>query len=234
MILPDVSEMEAYIVQAAQAAGIDPQIALKVAKSEGLKEGVWQSEVVKDGVREPSYGPFQLYMGGGLGNRFESKYGVSPADPRTWKQQIDFALAEAKKGGWSPWYGARNAGIGNYEGLRNVQAPQAPQKPPVGPVEGLGSNAGPEAPYSLPEAALSPSQGPGAAVDPTLGEQVTGAVDTIDWAALSNELMQPTAPEIIPTEGPPQKRAPMEVEQTRYLREQGYSPMGILKQLGLM
>jgi hypothetical protein len=109
-----------YIRQSAVARGIDPDIAVRVAESEGLNanpaEG-WQSMVVKDGKREESYGPFQLYMGGGLGNVFQEQTGLDPRDPSTVTQQIDFALDQATKSGWGPWYGAARVGVGNREGL---------------------------------------------------------------------------------------------------------------------
>jgi hypothetical protein len=72
---------------------------------------------VKNGQREPSYGPFQLYMGGGLGNNFLEQTGLDPRDPTTWKKQVDFALGHAKNNGWGSWYGARNAGIGDFQGI---------------------------------------------------------------------------------------------------------------------
>lgn len=118
----DISGTEAYIREAAVKRGIDPDIAVKVARSEGLAPGVWQSNIVKDGKREPSYGPFQLYTGGGLGNKFQRVYGKSPADPSTVNQQIDFALDEAATGGWSPWYGAAKVGVGSRDGLQNARA----------------------------------------------------------------------------------------------------------------
>lgn len=105
--LTDPQAMEAYIRQAAVARGIDPNIAVQVWASEG-KGGVGpslQSAVVKNGVREPSFGPFQLYMGGGLGNVFQQQTGLDPRDPTTFQRQIDFALDQASKGGWGPWYG---------------------------------------------------------------------------------------------------------------------------------
>lgn len=110
-----------YIREAAIARGIDPDVAVRVAASEGLyanpEEG-WQSQIVnKEGKREESYGPFQLYMGGGLGNVFMERTGLDPRDPSTVTQQIDFALDEAKRGGWSPWYGAARVGISDREGL---------------------------------------------------------------------------------------------------------------------
>lgn len=114
MNVPQVTD---YIRQAAARRGIDPEIALRVARSEGLGEGIWQSNFVKDGKRETSYGPYQLLVGGGLGDKFQQKYGKSPADPSTVYQQVDFALDEAKSGGWGPWYGAAKVGVGNWDGL---------------------------------------------------------------------------------------------------------------------
>ena len=109
-----------YIREAAIARGIDPDIAVRVAASEGLNanpEEGWQSMVMRDGKREESYGPFQLYMGGGLGNVFQEQTGLDPRDPSTVTQQIDFALDQATNVGWSPWYGAAHVGIGEREGL---------------------------------------------------------------------------------------------------------------------
>lgn len=115
-------EIADYIRQSATARGIDPNIALRVAMSEGgLRDPVRQSDYVKNGVREASYGPFQLYMGGGLGNK-ALEAGIDPRDPNQWKQGVDFALDQAAKGGWSPWYGAAKVGIGNRTGLDNARA----------------------------------------------------------------------------------------------------------------
>lgn len=120
-----VSPIEAYIRQAAGLRGIDPDIAVKVAKSEGgLKEGALQSYAKKNGIREPSYGPFQLLVGGagtgfptGLGNRFIEQTGLDPSDPANVQAAIDFALDHAKGNGWGAWYGAKNSGIGKWAGI---------------------------------------------------------------------------------------------------------------------
>lgn len=115
---PQQGAIAAYIRHAAQKRGIDPEIALKVAMSEGgVSDPTRQSEVVKDGQREQSYGPFQLYMGGGLGNEFQQATGLHPSDPGAWQKGIDFALDKAKEGGWGPWYGAAKAGIGERDGI---------------------------------------------------------------------------------------------------------------------
>ncbi|QLB38230.1 putative internal virion protein/injection protein [Sulfitobacter phage phiGT1] len=118
--IPQTDEISAYIMQAAQARGIDPQIALAVARSEGLNgdpSEAWQSKVVKNGQRERSYGPYQLYIDGGLGNEFMESTGLDPRDAATWDKQIDFALDHASKNGWGAWYGAKNTGIGNMQGI---------------------------------------------------------------------------------------------------------------------
>jgi hypothetical protein len=112
-----VGGIEAYIRQSALRQGIDPDIAVRVARSEGgLSDLVRQSDVYKNGVREQSYGPFQLYLGGGLGNR-ALKAGIDPRNPEHGWKAIDFALAEAKNRGWGQWYGAAKAGIGDWQGI---------------------------------------------------------------------------------------------------------------------
>lgn len=125
---PSVSEMTAYIRQAAAARGIDQEIALRVARSEGLGEGIWQSNYHRGSFREPSYGPFQLLKGGpgtgfgpGLGNAFMQDTGLDPADRRTSYAGIDYALNHAAKNGWGAWYGADKAGVGEWDGLRGAQ-----------------------------------------------------------------------------------------------------------------
>jgi hypothetical protein len=132
--MPTISEIAAYIRQAAMRRGIDPDIAVRVAKSEGLAPGVWQSNVYRNGVREPSYGPFQLLVrDGGLGSAFQRATGRSVADPSTAFDQVDFALDQAARGGWGPWYGAAKVGIGRRDGLTNAR--------PAGIGSGLAASA---------------------------------------------------------------------------------------------
>lgn len=116
--LPATTEIGAYIRDAAIKRGIDPDIALRVAKSEGgLDSWNLQSNYVKNGVREPSFGPFQLYKGGGLGNAMMKQTGLDPALAANGPAGVDFALDNAKKSGWGQWYGAAKAGIGDWEGI---------------------------------------------------------------------------------------------------------------------
>lgn len=119
-----VANATSFIKQYASAIGIDQDIALKVARSEGLGAGIWQSNYSKGGFREPSFGPFQLLKGGqgtgfgtGLGNKFMAQTGLDPADPANWQQSTAFALDQAKASGWGAWYGAKNQGITGFMGI---------------------------------------------------------------------------------------------------------------------
>jgi len=112
----DPRGMAGYIRETARKYGIDPEVALKVAKSEGLSS--FRSGVrTKSGKEEPSWGAFQLYTGGGLGNKFQKETGLDPSDPANEKATIDYALKTAAKVGWGPWHGAKNTGIGEFEGI---------------------------------------------------------------------------------------------------------------------
>lgn len=179
MQLPSVQEMEAYIRQAAQARGIDPDIAVRVARSEGLAPKTWQSNVVLDYGREQSYGPFQLHVAPkgrkpGMGNDFVKATGLNPADPSTWKQGVDFALDNAAKGGWAPWFGRKNVGVGVWDGIAGAQAlgvsPVAPPQP-----QGAGPGRGTMAGYQKPGRYEYGPRSPFAEYKP--GEEITFYAD---------------------------------------------------------
>jgi hypothetical protein len=95
---------EAYIRQRAPVYGIDPDVAVRVARSEGLNSlGDSQGGLGDSGT---SAGDFQLHVGGGLGDAFRSATGLDPLDSRNWQAADDFALRQAARGGWKPWHGA--------------------------------------------------------------------------------------------------------------------------------
>jgi hypothetical protein len=144
---------EAYIRSAAAKRGIDPEIAVKVAKSEGLNSYT--------GDQGSSFGPFQLHYGdvapggnrvAGMGDDFTKATGLDARDPKTVNAQIDFALDQAKKGGWGPWHGAANSGIAPMQGIGqggNVQL--------AGAVPTPDTAAAPQAPGPQPVAAPAPA-----------------------------------------------------------------------------
>ncbi|GJD63750.1 hypothetical protein [Methylobacterium frigidaeris] len=124
-------EVVDYIRQRASALGIDPDTAVAVANTEGLRGYKLDGKKDGGGDNGMSFGPYQLYYGGGLGNEFSKKHpGLHASDKSTYKQQVDFALEHAAKNGWGSWYGARNNGIGNWAGIggrAGVKASTGPQ-----------------------------------------------------------------------------------------------------------
>lgn len=103
-----------YIVQGAQRRGLDPNLALAVAGTEG---GWGQFKLGDSGQ---SGGPFQLNIefpnapgrGSSLGDAFYRDRRLDPRDPKNERATIDYALdyAAAHGGGFNPdiWHGARN------------------------------------------------------------------------------------------------------------------------------
>lgn len=139
--------LEAYIRQAAAAHGIDPDVAITVAKHEGglsdpFRHGAGpapRSQAPGLGPTENSYGPFQLYVSGtgaGLGDR-ALRAGIDPR--KDWQGGINFALDEVARKGWGQWYGAKAAGITGMRGVSGHRGPAAavlhPEIDPTPPAE---------------------------------------------------------------------------------------------------
>lgn len=120
------TDVAAYIRQAAIARGIDPNVALRVAQSEGgLTSWNQQSNVINSaGLREQSYGPYQLYMNGGLGNDFQRQTGLDPRLAQNGPASVDFALDNVQRNGWTAFHGAANNGISRWEGINRGIDPQ--------------------------------------------------------------------------------------------------------------
>ena len=97
------------IEAAAMAHGIDPKVAVRVARSEGLAQFY--------GDQGRSGGAFQLFTGGGLGNEFRQQTGKDPLDPKNEVETIWFAMQKAAEKGWGAWYGAAKVGVGKWEGI---------------------------------------------------------------------------------------------------------------------
>ena len=124
------SAMERIIIEEAKLRGIDPpSIAIRIFRAEGA--GAYQSQIPRTGRgslggKEASFGPFQLYIGGGMGNDYQRATGRDLTTDNTKEgitNQIRFALDQAATGtGWQPWYGRRPAGVAQYAGLRGARA----------------------------------------------------------------------------------------------------------------
>ena len=115
--------IEDFIRKAAAARGIDPDIAVQVAMSEGGVTDPFQRSNIKrkDGTYEPSYGAFQLNVEGGLGKEMlKSNY-----DPRKdWRAGIEFALdSAARQRSWAPFHGAARVRIPLDAGFSDATKP---------------------------------------------------------------------------------------------------------------
>ena len=123
----DPNVVTEYIIKAAQARGIDPNVALKTARSEGLA-----SYVGDDGS---SFGPFQLHYGGvatgsnavpGLGDNFTRDTGLDARNPNTVFSQIDYALNHAAQNGWGAFHGWKGDPMAGLQNARVLPLGQVP------------------------------------------------------------------------------------------------------------
>lgn len=125
----DPRGMAPIIAQSAAKYGVDPNVALAVANSEGLRGGL--------GDGGTSGGAFQLHItpggkGDAVGDQFVRDTGLNPLDPRNEPATIDYAMRYAAQNGWGAWAGAKKAGIAPFEGInQSAQASQA-SPPPAG------------------------------------------------------------------------------------------------------
>jgi uncharacterized protein (TIGR02594 family) len=116
----DPRGMLALVRQEAIKAGIDPDIAEKVARSEGL------AGKFAGGDGGTSFGAMQLHRGGpgSVGSEYEKQTGHSLSDPKNEPEQIKFAMQWAAKHGWGhngrpTWSGAYKQGITERMGITN-------------------------------------------------------------------------------------------------------------------
>ena len=134
----------------AEKYGINPDIAVRVAGSEGL--GNFKSTI----PGEESYSAFQLNMlPGSMGDQFKKETGLDPSDPKNEPAAIDYALRSATKVGWSPFHGARQAGIGPWQGIGGAPSQGGDQI--VGP--GTGKPGLATGPAGAPQAGGTPANG---------------------------------------------------------------------------
>jgi hypothetical protein len=106
------------IRKSAIAHGVDPNTALQIAMNEGAR-GYRLNAHDRGGDGGKSGGVYQLYTGGGEGNRYHALTGRSPfgsslADVQA---QVDYTLKRVHETGWTPWHGARDHGIGKWQGI---------------------------------------------------------------------------------------------------------------------
>lgn len=117
--MANINDIAAYIYGRAPQFRVDPNLALGIARYEGLNPNTIGSPSFGNrDARGYSFGPFQLYSGspdpnriapGGMAYEFQQKFGSAPTR-ENWQQQVDFALERMGKSGTSPWYAVRDRG----------------------------------------------------------------------------------------------------------------------------
>ena len=124
----DKDSIFSIIEEESKLRNIESNTAMDIYRNEGYNS--YQSNIGRRGHgsrggKEASYGPFQLFTGGGLGNEYEEATGRVLAKDNTEdgiRKQIQFALDKAaEKGSWNPWYGRKAAGVSSGQGLKNAK-----------------------------------------------------------------------------------------------------------------
>jgi hypothetical protein len=123
--MPTRQEVINYIIQSAQARGIDPRVSLRVFQGESSFNP--SAKLVTP--REASYGVTQLNIKNGLGVD-ALRRGIDPRDPSQWKETIDFSHDQVKRGGWTPWSAAAKAGVGRWTGVDSRDSAATTIRPP--------------------------------------------------------------------------------------------------------
>lgn len=134
------AEKEAFIRAEAVKRGINPDVAMAVAKSEGFNEF--------SGDNGTSFGAFQIHVtpggrGKAVGDEFRKDTGLDPSDRANERAAILYALDDVKAHGWGAYHGAARTGIGAWSGIDRGSTSTSSTKIDVnGPIT---INAGPNA-----------------------------------------------------------------------------------------
>jgi len=117
--MASIQEISNYIYRRALASGVNPNLALGIARYEGLNpRTIGSSTFGNRDARGYSFGPYQLYSGssnpnniarGGMAYEFLKKYGERPS-ASNWQKQVDFSIDRMATSGVSPWYAVRDQG----------------------------------------------------------------------------------------------------------------------------
>jgi hypothetical protein len=105
-----MTPMERFIREYAASIGLNPDIVMQTVLSEGGRQSLQpahyarQAEGTEHYGREESYGPFQMHMRGGLGER-ALKAGYDPRDPAQAFGVAKFAMDTMKQEGLGAWHG---------------------------------------------------------------------------------------------------------------------------------
>lgn len=116
--MADVNAIADYIYRRARELGVDPNLALGIARYEGLNpKTIGAPTFGNRDARGYSFGPYQLFSAspdptqiapGGMAYEFKQQYGAAPSRDN-WQQQVDFSLNRMRKS-TAPWYAVRDQG----------------------------------------------------------------------------------------------------------------------------
>lgn len=118
----DPRGMTDVIRAAAAKYGVNPDLMLKVARGEGLRE-----DYADAAKREGSYGAMQMRIAGpgSVGYEFQKATGRDLTNPINEAAAIDFAGSWIQKHGWGAWVAARKMGITGRMGVGKPPAAAA-------------------------------------------------------------------------------------------------------------
>ncbi|CAN7373652.1 hypothetical protein LJR220_003331 [Bradyrhizobium sp. LjRoot220] len=107
-------EKEQFIRAEAARRGINPNVAMQVARSEGFTTFV--------GDNGTSFGSYQLHVtpggkGRAVGDQFRAATGLDPSDPKNERAGIQFALDDVRRNGWTAYHGAKRVGLDKWSGI---------------------------------------------------------------------------------------------------------------------
>jgi hypothetical protein len=107
------AQKESFIRSESIKRGLDPDVMVKVAKSEGFDKFL--------GDNGTSGGAFQLHVtpggrGNAVGDQFRSKTGLDPLNPANEGRSIQFALDDIRAHGLSAYHGAGRVGLDQWAG----------------------------------------------------------------------------------------------------------------------
>lgn len=117
--MADIPTIADYIYRRAIERGVNPDMALGIARQEGLNDRTINSPTFGNAdTRGYSFGPFQLFSAsrdprniapGGMAHEFRQQYGANP-NRDNWQQQVDFSIDRMRDRGTGAWYAVRDAG----------------------------------------------------------------------------------------------------------------------------
>lgn len=116
--------------------GLDGNFALWVAENEGGLDDAAANRRNAQGSH--AYGPFQLLLGGGLGDE-ALQSGIDPRDARSVDRQIAWVADYVARNGWSKWEAVTARGIDPWTGVRSRAS--VPAAPVAAPVQGPAPSA---------------------------------------------------------------------------------------------